>query len=290
MAKTLFIVDDDVYQGLPAAVQKKLLDETKKIFSFVPGFTVEARKPALFPATIHFTDSVVMLVKKDDEVDIAERQIKRGEDANIRFAIKQTGVKLALDKLAQSFDGDPGKGGIGGHWKPVVTDGAGKKVSITMTYGVASLESAEQEVVDEDLHGRSLPDILKQRDKKIHDKGMFKYYASHEALVSVREEMEAELMVKHRPLKDWDKGLADDVATALARLVAHEARHQYILAHSARGLGASSPRLWGDKNYEEFDGADKANLNNRINQLTVDWGSAAVHLELCPKEKASPFD
>jgi len=61
------------------------------------------------------------------------------------------------------------------------------------------------------------------------------------------------------------------VATALARVVAHEARHQYILAHSAKGLGADSPRIWGDKNYEEFDGSDKANINNKINQLAVDW-------------------
>ena len=171
MAKTLFIVDDDVFQGLPGAVQKKLVDETQKLFSFVPGFTVEARKPAQFPATIHFTDSVVMLVGNDDEVDVAVRQIKRAEDANIRFSIKQTGVNISLDKLNQSFDFDPDKGGIGGHWKPVVTEGSGKKVSITMTYGVASLESAQQQVLEEELHGRTLADILKQRDKKIQDKG-----------------------------------------------------------------------------------------------------------------------
>jgi len=290
VAKTLFIVDDEVFQGLPGAVQKKLVAETKKLFSFVPGFTVEARKPALFPAMIHFTDSVVMLVGHDDEVDAAVRQISRAEDANIRFSIKQAGVNISLDKLKQSFSGDPDKGGVGGHWKPVVTEGGGKKVSITMTHGVASLQAAEQAVVEEDLHGRSLADILKQREKKIHDKGMARYFGSHEALVSVREEMEAELMTKHKPLKDWDKGLADNVATALARVVAHEARHQYILAHSAKGLGADSPRIWGDKNFEEFDGTDKANINNKINQLTTDWGSAVVHLELCPKERSSPFE
>lgn len=290
MAKTLFIVDDDVFQSLPDAVQKKLLDETAKLFSFVPGFKVEARKPSLFPATIHFTDSVVMLVGQNDEVDPAVRQISRAEDANTRFSIKQTGVNILLDKLKQSFDGDPDKGGVGGHWKPVVTEGGGRKVSITMTYGVASLESAEQAVVEEDLHGRSLADILKQREKIIHDKGSARYFASHAALVSVREEEEAEFMTKHRPLKDWDKRLAENVATALARVVAHEARHQYILAHSAKGLGADSPRIWGDKNYEEFDGSDKANINNKINQLALDWNSAAVHLELCPKERSSPFD
>lgn len=289
MAKTLFIVDDEVFQGLPGAVQKSLLDETRKLFSFVPGFKVEARKPALFPAIIHFTDSVVMLVGDDDEVDAAVRQISRQEDANIRFSIKQTGVRLSLDILNQSFDGDPDKEGAGGHFKPVVTEGGGRKVSITITRGVASLESAERAVVDEELGGRSLADILKERAKRIHDKGLAGYFGKHESLVSVREEQEAELMTKHKPLKDWDKRLADNVATALARIVAHEARHQYILEHSAKGLGADSARFWGDKNFEEFDGPDRANINNKIHRLDIDWSSATVHLELCPREQSSPF-
>jgi hypothetical protein len=101
MAKTLFIVDDDVFQGLPGAVQKSLLDETRRLFSFVPGFKVEARKPPLFPAIIHFTDSVVMLAGNDDEVDAAIRQISRREDANIRFSIKlrASGVTRTLRTL-----------------------------------------------------------------------------------------------------------------------------------------------------------------------------------------------
>jgi len=292
MSKTLFIVDDDAFHGLPDGVQKQLLKETTRLFSFFPGFTVEARKPAFFPATIHFTDSVVMLVEHDDEVDAAARQINRVEDANNRFSIKQTGVRLELDRLKQSFGGDPDKGGVGGHGKQVATEGGGRKVSISTTFGVASLEAAEQAVVEEDLHGRSLAEILKQREKKIQEKGMARYFSSHESLISVREEMEAELMSKHKPLKDWDKslkGLADNVATALARIVAHEARHQYIAAHSANGLGADAARIWGDKHYEDFDGSDQANMVRRIHQLETDWSSATVHLELCPREKASPF-
>lgn len=288
MANTLFIVDDDVFQSLPDAVQKRLLQETTKLFSFIPGFSVEARKPAFFPAEIHFTDSVVMLVEHDDEVDVAARQINRKEDANNRFSIRQTRVNLQLDPLKQSMSGDPDKGGVGGHGKRVVTEGGGRRVSISTTFGVASLEAAEQAVVEDDLHGRSLADILNQRAKRIHDKGMG-YYGTHEALISIREEMEAELMTKHKPLKDWDKGLADNVATALARIVAHEARHQYVLAHSGKGLGADSPRIWGDKNFEDFDRSDKANIVNKIHQFDTDWGSAAVHLELCPSQQSSPF-
>jgi hypothetical protein len=305
MPKTLFIVDDDVFRGLPEAVQKKLLDEVRKLFSFIPGFTVEARTPPRFPATIHFTDSVVMLVEHDDEVDVAVRQIRRQEDANTRFSIRQTRVNIRLDSLNLSFDGDPDKEGQGGHSKTVVSDG-GRNVSITMTFGVASLESAEQEVLNEDLHGRSLADILKEREKQIHKMGAgctgalpcdvvgaARYFSKRQGLTSAREEIEAELLTKHTPLKDWPNGLRDQVdhvATALARLVAHEARHQYLGEHSASGLGADSARIWGDKNFEDFDGRDKANINKRIHELDTSWNSATVHLELCPQGQSSPFE
>ena len=49
MAKTLFIVDDEVFQGLPGAVQKRLLDETKKLFSFIPALQWRRANLRYFP-------------------------------------------------------------------------------------------------------------------------------------------------------------------------------------------------------------------------------------------------
>ena len=288
MAKTLFIVDDEVYQGLPEAARGNLLSRVRGLFSFIP-LNVEARKPRLFPEVLHFTDSVVSLTESDQAVDPVLQHIKQKETANVQFSIKQAGVNLTINNPPPSFAGNLDRGGVGGHWKTVVPIGQ-QTVSISMTYGVASLETAEEAVVDEDLHGRSLVDIRRERQKLIDKKGLEYAYAKHQSLILTREEMEAELLAKHAPLKDWPGYLADNVVTALARIIAHEARHQYILAHSAAGLGADSPRVWGDPNYADFDGTDKANIVTRINDLTTSWNTAAVHLETCPQEKASPFD
>ena len=83
MANTLFIIKDDVFGALPEAVQRTLLTEVKKLFSFIPNFTVEARNPALFPATIHFTDSVVKLIESDGDLTGVLNEMLRKEDSNI---------------------------------------------------------------------------------------------------------------------------------------------------------------------------------------------------------------
>ena len=296
MAKMLYIVDDEVFQGLPDAVQKKLLDEVKNIFSFIPGFAVEARKPKLLPAAIHFTDSVVMLVESSDATDAAARQIKRQANANLRFSIRKTGVHFTLRDVQESIDENPDKMGVGGQWKEVMTEGGGKQVSITVTFGVASLDAAKDLVVRSDLHEQTLADILRKQEKRIQElggglAGAARFCAKHEGLIFERDKMEAELMTKHIPLKDWPKYLADKVALVLARTVAHEARHQYINDHSQNGLGSEEmPLLGDDKGFEKFDGSDQANIVHKINQFDKDWKSAAIHLELCPQGQSSPFE
>jgi hypothetical protein len=285
MPKTLFIVDDDVFQGLPEPAQKKLLSEVKNLFSFIPQFKVEVRRPDQFPPTLDCTDSVVSLVEQDIDVDAVSRSIRKQETTNVQFSIKQAGVHITLNTPPQSFDGNPDAGGISGHWKTVVPDGGGTKVSITMTFGVASLESAEQAFLENSLHGRTADDIRK--DRRQHKDP--KWLATKEGSQSTRDLEEAENLSKHKPLKDWSRDQWEDIAIAFARLVAHEARHQYVVDHSSKGLGADSARVWGDKNFEAFDGTDQANILTRINDLNNSWNTASVHLDTCPREKASPF-
>lgn len=289
MARTLFIVDDDVFGALPDAVQKALLAEAQKIFSFASGFKVEARKPPLFPAVLHFTDSVVRIVESDDEVTGVANDIQRQEDTNIRFSIAQTGLRINLAALSLSPASDPDQGGVGGHFKTTALIG-GTTFSVTTTFGVASLQTAEQAVVQDALQGRTKKDILKARDKAIAQKGLTGYFGKHESLISMREEMESELAIKHTPLKDWPQDLWDGVGKALARVIAHEARHQYIEAHSAKGLGADEATIFGDPNFEKFDGSDQSNILNVLHQFDLKWNSASLHLETCPKGQPSPFD
>ena len=286
MAKTLFIVKDDVFLGLPEPAQKKLLSEVANLFSFVSQFNVEARDPLQFPPILHFTDSVVSLTESDQALSPVLQHMKQKQTTNVKYSIKQAGVNLTIDTPPPSFEGNLEAGGIGGHWKAVVPIG-GKKVSISMMYGVASLESAEDAFQEELLHARKAIDIrAQQREKLRKDANWLK---TKEGQQSTRDLAEAELLSRHRPLKDWPSDQWESVATALARIVAHEARHQYVQEHSAQGLGTSSPRIWGDRNFEAFDGRDQANIIARINNLNTSWDTADVHLETCPTQQASPF-
>ncbi len=287
MAKTLFIVDDDDFKALPDPARTKLLSELKSLFSFIPQFNVEARDPLHFPPLLHFTDSVVMLTESDQALSPVLQHIKQKQTTNVNFSIKQAGVSLSIDSPPSSFDGNLEAGGIGGHWKTVVPDGSKKKVAISMTYGVASLESAEDAFLDEFLRGRKADDIRAQRKEKLRKDA--NWLKTTEGQQSTRDLAEAELLSRHKPLKDWPRDQWENIATALARIVAHEARHQYIQAHSSQGLGASQPRVWGDPGFEAFEGRDRANLVARIDELTTLWGTADVLLETCPQAKASPF-
>jgi hypothetical protein len=287
MAKTLFIVDDEDFQNLPAAAQKKLLSEVTSLLSFIPGFTVKTLQPLQFKGTeIHFTDSVVELVGSVMTVSGAASDIQKVETENVKSSIKDKRVNLTIDAAPQSFAGDPDRGGIGGHWKTVVPVGR-QQVSIGMTYGVASLEFAEDAYLDVILHGRKADDIRReQREKQRKDSNWLK---TKDGQQSTTDLVEAELLSRHKPLREWPRAQWEDIATALARIVAHEARHQYLEGHSSAGLGADSPRVWGDPNFEAFDGTDQANIVTRIDTLNRNWDSANVHLETCPLDKASPF-
>lgn len=287
MAKTLFIVDDEDFQNLPAAAQKKLLSEVTNLFSFISGFTVKTLPPLQFKGTeIHFTDSVVELVGSVETVGGAATDIQKVETANVKYSIKDKRVNLTIDTTPPSFAGDPDRGGVGGHWKTVLPIGQ-QKVSIGMTYGVASLEFAEDAYLEVMLHGRKADDIRReQREKQRKDANWLK---TKEGQQSTTDLVEAELLSRHKPLKEWPSAQWEDIATVLARMVAHEARHQYVEGHSRAGLGADSPRVWGDPNFEAFDGTDQANILRRIDDLTNKWNSADVHLETCPLDKASPF-
>ena len=289
MAKTLFVIDDDDFQNLPDLARTKLRSEVANLFSFIPQFNVVARRPDQLPAILHFTDSVVMLVESNAAVDAVLPHIQQKQNDNVRFSIKQAGVHLDLDKLSPSFAGAPDKGGVGGQWKTVVPDGARTKVSISMTYGVASLEFAEDAFLDDLLHKRKADDI--RREQREHQRKDSNWLKTKEGQQSTRDLVEAELLSQHKPLKDWPRNQWEDIATALARIVAHEARHQYILdpEHSSAGLGAESATVWGDPNFVAFEGHDQANILARIDTLDRNWNTASVHLETCPAQKTSPF-
>jgi hypothetical protein len=91
-------------------------------------------------------------------------------------------------------------------------------------------------------------------------------------------------------LARWPKEYQEAVGTGLGRLIAHEARHQYVEPHfNGGGLGASEPVLWGDKNFEQFDKGDQSQISAKIHQLKAEQQSATILLETLPKDQPFPF-
>lgn len=286
MANILFIVEDKIFVDLPASVRDHALVETKRLFAFIPQFQVVTRQPARLPATLDFTDSVIKLVETDDEVSTVLNQSFRQQMANIRHSIKQNGFNPPTN-MVQRFPAIPERGGVGFQQKEIIMAGR-TRLAMTVTGGIVSLEAVKSEVVEVFAGGRTKKEILDDQDKAIKKKGLAGYFGKHRALVDTRGLFSYDLVEKR--LKDWPKDYQDAVGVALGRLIAHEARHQYILPHfDGGGLGASEAAIWGDKNFEQFDRQDQSSLLARIQQLRTEQRKANIHLETLPRGQPFPF-
>lgn len=286
MANTLFIVEDKIFVDLPPSIRNNALVETKRLFAFISKFQVVTRQPAQFPAAIDFTDSIIKLVDTDDEVSPVHNQSVRQQLSNIRHSIKQNGFNPPTNMM-QRFPATPERGGVGFQQKEIISAGP-TKLAMTLTGGIVSLETVKAEVVEVFAGGRTKQEILADQDKAIKKKGLAGYYGKHQALVDTRGLFSYELLDKI--LTDWPTDYQDAVGIALGRIIAHEARHQYILPHfSGGGLGASEAVIWGDKNFEQFDKQDQSDISIKIQQLQTEQRKASIQLETFPRGQPFPF-
>jgi hypothetical protein len=292
MALTLYIVDDDLFARQPKLVRDTALAETVKLFDFVKNFKVLLQPPAKFPTRYDFTDSVVRVVQSDGDVSAFQNQSIRQQLANLAHSANQNGINMQTG--AQKHNpGVPERGGIGFQTKQVLTAGS-HKLAFVLTGGAASLEAVKESVVEHIAGGRTKAEVRRDQKRASEGtstrkgRGLAGYYGSHQALVDTRALMAYEQLEK--PLSDWSKDDQISVATALARLIAHEARHQYIAPHySGGGLGASEASLWGDKNFEHFDKGDQQEVNVALGKFTQLQKTATLHLETNPTNQPFPF-
>jgi hypothetical protein len=286
MANTLFIVEDIDFTNLPDSVRDNGLAETKKLFAFITNFNVVTRQPTQFPATLDFTDSIVKIVETDDVVSAVQNQSIRQQTSNILHSIRQNGMNATTD-VPKRFPATPERGGVGFQRKEIITIGAAK-LAMTVTGGVAALEAVKSDVVDAFSDGYSRAEILKHRDDQIKKKGPAGYFGKHEALIDERRLNAWDQL--NRDLVDWTKDSQGAVGVGLGRLIAHEARHQYIEPHfNGGGLGASEAVLFGDKNFEQFDKADQKDISAKLQKFKTEQQKATIHLETLPKGQPFPF-
>jgi hypothetical protein len=77
---------------------------------------------------------------------------------------------------------------------------------------------------------------------------------------------------------------------ALGRLVAHEARHQYIADHfDEDGRGGESAELLGVPSSEKFHKDDQKNITGQLAKFDTTQKTATIHIETFPKGQAFAF-
>jgi hypothetical protein len=290
MANTLFIVKDDVFKDLPSAITDAAIAEVKRLYKFITRFTIAVTEQAGFPERLDFTDSIIKLVKEDAEVTAAQNDAFRIELDNVVFSIRQNGVNVARPPLNHSA-APPDRGGVGFQQKEIVDPG-NLRLIMTVTGGICSLEYAKEEVIQFATGGRTLQDIQDAVRKRIdgtprHPGQGLGYYATHQALIDTREEMTWELM--NKGWSDWPQDLQDNFALALGRLIAHEARHQYLSPHASAGLGSDGAALFGQPSFENFEKSDQADITSALNDLRRRQAGGTTHLATLPKGQPFPF-
>jgi hypothetical protein len=287
MAKTLFIVADNVATGMPQPVLDGAIAETKRLFAFA-HLAVELRAATRIPALLDFSDSVIRFVENSDGVASYANDKFGLQSKNVRKAISQRGFNLTESSFGR-FSGAPERVGVAFMHK-VVVPGGSAKLRVTMMGGAVSLQSVQEGVVSQLAGGRSKGEILKSeadaRKKEAKDP-KYKYKGSTLETENKRDLAFHALMDSE--LKKWPAGHQDSVGKALGRVVAHEARHQYLSPHADTELGSDEPNYWGDKNFEQFSQDDQSAITLEMRSLAQLQATATIHIGTFPSGEPFPY-
>src|SRR5580704_18911217 len=248
MARTLFILDDATLKNLGSAIVAKMMDEVKSIFSFAPKFTVLMTTQDKIPERIDFTDSIVKVVAADDDVSTMQNQAEQQELRSIEFTIKKNKLNIKMASFKRN-SATPERGGVGWQAKEVLADG-GQKVALVQTGGIASVETAATDTLTFLAPNKwTLKEAEQKRDFKLNNAKLAHGKDQEDKITEANTSFEKSK--KHWALqgtapKNWPQNFQDTLGIALGRLVAHEARHQYIVDHfDDGGLGGESADLLG---------------------------------------------
>jgi hypothetical protein len=290
MARTLFIIEDAILKSLGSTT--KMMDEVKSIFSFAPKFTVRMIIPANLPEKIEFTDSIVKVVATDDNVTAMQNQAQNQQLRSIEFAIKKKKLNVEMAPFTRNFGG-PERGGVGWQAKEVHTVGS-VTIAVVQTGGIASMETAATDVLTFLAPDRlTLKEAEERRDGKLK-KARLAHGKDQEDKIK-EAQATFEKSKKHWALqgtapKSWPPNYQDTVGIARGRLVAHEARHQYIVDHfDDGGLGGEDAELLGVAKSEKFLPDDQKNIVGQLAQFETTQKTATLHIETFPKGQAFAF-
>ena len=292
MARTLFIIDDATLQSLGSAIIAKMMDEVKSVFSFAPRFTVLTTTQDKVPEKIDFTDSIVKIVASDGDVTTMQNQAEQQEIRSIEFAIKKNRLNIKTASFMR-HSATPERGGVGWQAKEVLAAGS-DKVALVQTGGIASVETAATDTLTFLAPNQwTLKEAEEHRDSKLN---LAKLAHGKDQENKIREANTSfEKSKKHWALqgtapKNWPQNFQDTLGIALGRLVAHEARHQYIVDHfDGGGLGGESADLLGVASTEKLHKDDQKNIVGQLAKFETTQNTATIHIETFPKGQSFAF-
>jgi hypothetical protein len=292
MARTLFIIDDATLKSLGSGIVAKMTDEVKSIFSFAPKFTVLMTTQDNLPEKIDFTDSIVKVVDGEADVTAMQNQAEQQELRSIEFAIKNNNLNIKMAAFKRS-SAKPERGGVAWQVKEVLSSG-GQKVALVQTGGIAAVETAAAETLTFLAPDKlTLEEAEEKRDHKLNKARLAHGKDQEDKITEANTSFQKSK--KHWALqgtapKSWPQNLQDTLGITLGRLVAHEARHQYIVDHfDDGGLGGESAELLGVASSEKFHKDDQKNIVGQLAKFDTIQKTATIHVETFPNGQAFAF-
>lgn len=292
MARTLHVLNDKTLQTLGDAIVGMIIAEVKDIFSFASRFNVALTAPASIPAKIDMTDSIVKVVVDDDAVTSMQNQADQQELRSIGAAIKKLNLNVKMPAFQRTAL-NPDRGGIGWQSKSVLPLGS-VKVAIVQTGGVVSIATAVDTTLTFAAPNKwSLDEARSHHDSKVklaelaHGGDQEKKVKDADAAF---EKSKQHWKLKDVAPKNWPPDLQKQISLALGRLIAHEARHQYVAEHfDDGGLGGESAEVLGVQSSERFLEDDRKQISAQLDTFDRLQRTAGLQLETFPKDQPFAF-
>jgi len=267
--RTLYVVQNDVWNDLPEKVRTSALKELERLFDFVgkvkgeKPFTIKIMSAQQLPEQFDFSESVVSVIDGDPKgyvdqaFDLQKSQIKRW--------LEKQKVQIPSEKDRNFDPGKPETLGRGGASKTLLKD---KK----QVYAMPVMAGAV-----------SQPEIIKAFFENI-DNLLDKQFIRLSIDKSNPKKWPSKISTKDGKVS-WDA--LEMLGVAVGRAIAHEGRHEYIGGgHAEAGLGADSPIILGEKNSENFSEKDQKEFLKKIQDLEKQQGNATI-VPTFPQENRS---
>ena len=249
--RTVFVVDEPQLQSLPSTTRTAALVELQRLFDFVgqipkeKAVTVQALPPSGFPEAPDLSDAVVRLT--DSGLSAELQDAFRKQLANIKEALRAAGRSTAGVSTPKRFEASPEKLGIASSIKDTSAGFAfcvmGSFVHLPDTID-AYVDDTTQDQADIDKRKKAIGDDLAK-------------YAKYAMTAQALHDTHDELIHQNRSNPSKWVTDQDNLGVFIGRVMAHEARHLFVPAHAATGLGADSPEATDDKNFASFSKDDQ---------------------------------